>query len=469
MDLSRSDHRSLRTAQDGRPSPGTTRALERLTQAAIVVHLLVVTAGCNVGVDTDEAAGSPSADATGGEPGPQFVTSLVSSPAAPAPARTDAVAPPPVGSLEAISVASPSHRTDAPDPASSSATTADTGWILQLKTNTAVLRPNAAGCLVATSTTLTTGKQVTALAGDGRYYVIDESGGCLPAASVTVLSKPATLPAGRPAEIAYNTYRYTYGADGCPVQGAALGEQTTVEGIARSYDLNYHGYVVIDRALSLAPVRHVNADGWVYPWHSSVQLLKQVSGGYVIGGAVLIGPNTLLTARHMKVDASWCYSREPNTGTAWYGGQAVCNNIVGPAEESPDGVDAALVTLIRPEVEPFAVLRATSLAPGEAFFSSKWSNLHQNAMADSAVEEVDNDNAFCQRWPASTSYLSEDPILQGGDSGGPAWVGNALVGLVHGEKCYKGIEKIVWQQSGEPAAHVLVHVPGIMGFVTSGL
>lgn len=113
---------------------------------------------------------------------------------------------------------------------------------------------------------------------------------------------------------------------------------------------------------------------------------------------------------------------------------AVRNSIAGPAQEDPDGVDAALVTLIQLEEAPYAQLRTTALSPGEAFYAAKWSYLHQNALADSSVLEVDNDNAFCQRWPKASSFISKDPILQGGGSGRPSWVGDTLVGLVHGEK-----------------------------------
>lgn len=31
------------------------------------------------------------------------------------------------------------------------------------------------------------------------------------------------------------------------------------------------------------------------------------------------------------------------------------------------------------------------------------------------------------------------------------------------------MEKIVWQQSGEPAAQVLVHVPSLVDFIEAGL
>lgn len=343
-------------------------------------------------------------------------------------------------------------------------------WTVKVTTQTARLEPDDTGCLKATATVFSAGQTLEVLASDGIFYLLDEDGGIVRASDVTEQTRPDPLrTAGRIGEVAITTTRSHYDAAGCPQAGDELLEHTPIEALARSYDSSYRGYVVISTDLSLAPVRHINAEGWVYPWHSSFQLIKPVEGGFVIGGAVLISPDTLLTARHMRVDETWCYSTKPNTGESWYGGQAVCGNIVGPAEEHPDDVDAALVTLRVPEVGPVAKIRERKLAAGENFYTSKWSWLHQNAMADSTVKEVDNDNAFCLRWPASSSYISTDYILGGGDSGGPAWVGDELIGLVHGEKCYMGREKIIWMRSGEPPAHVLVNVLGIYDFVELGL
>jgi hypothetical protein len=266
--------------------------------------------------------------------------------------------------------------------------------------------------------------------------------------------------------VAFSTTQLVFSAEGCPVEQEVLAEHTPIQGVARYYDSAYHGWTVIDSHLSFADVRHINASDWVYPWHSSVQLVKPLDDGYfVIGGGVLIGPNAILTAAHLGVDETWCYSLEPSSGEAWAAGEFSCHNIAGAAEIHPDGVDAAIVQLISPEDGPFAQVMDSPVASSEAVLSSSWSQLHQNALNDSSVDRLGNENAFCRRWPRGSSFLLETPIFQGGDSGGPLWEGDRLVGLVHGEMCHMGLEKLRWWMEGQPAVHVAVHVPALMPFI----
>ena len=173
------------------------------------------------------------------------------------------------------------------------------------------------------------------------------------------------------------------------------------------------------------------------------------------------GPYTLLTAKHMGVDEKTCYGRELVTGPAWYGGRFVCDNIAGPEIPAPLGVDAAIVQLVRPEGGPYARLRGLPVQPGEAFFTSRWSRLSRNVFADGKVISVGNMNALCEDWPANTAFNSE-PIVSGGDSGGPAWVGDELVGLAHGGQCRGGFDP-------PDERHVFVHVPGILSFLVPEL
>jgi hypothetical protein len=53
-------------------------------------------------------------------------------------------------------------------------------------------------------------------------------------------------------------------------------------------------------------------------------------------------------------------------------------------------------------------------------------------------------------------------ILAGGDSGGPAWIGDDLVGIAHGGECYGGLQ-------ADPHHHIFVHVPAILSFLIPSL
>lgn len=330
------------------------------------------------------------------------------------------------------------------------------GWQVQVAEATPVLAPGPDGCLAASPDTLEAGTNLEVLASDGRFTLIDGTGRCVAAADLQTLHRPAQLSTGRTGIIQNGTSRYTYDETGCPAPAEALEEGTEVLALARSHDESYRGFVVVDRDLGLAPVRMVDAEGWTYPWHASVQLVKEVEAGFVIGGGVVVGPNAILTAAHLGVDETWCYSREANSGVAWEDGLFECANIAGPAETHPDGVDVAIVHLLFAEPPPHATVRMPPLSTGDTFYSTRWSTLHRNAFADSTVAEVGNDNAACDPWPADSSFLSSDLIVGGGDSGGPAFVGDELVGLVHGEVC-----RYPW----EPEAHVFVHLPGVRAFL----
>lgn len=331
------------------------------------------------------------------------------------------------------------------------------GWRVRARIEAEILAPrDADGCLEPSGEALTVGEERLAIAADGRYVLIDEVGRVVRAGDVEEIDRPATFEPGRAATIELDAARSRYDADGCPAETEeALPRGTGVEALARSHDRSYRGSVVIDRALSLAPVRAVDADGWVYPWHASVQLVKQVPEGFVMGGGVLLGPRTILTAAHMAVDSTYCYSRRPASGEAWDRMEFVCDNVES-ATIHPAMIDVAVVHLRRDEDEPYARMREVPLEIGEPFYTSRCSTGLRHALADSIVDWVGSRNARCERWPAFSTFSSEEPIVGPGDSGGPAWVGDELVGIVHGDRCRSTIE---------PADHVWIHVPGIVDFV----
>lgn len=324
----------------------------------------------------------------------------------------------------------------------------------------AILRPSGPeGCLLETGERLAPGQEQPLLAAGAFHLLIGEDGSVVRRGEASELERPEVPEPARSAVVERETLRSVYDDGGCPTPdgGAALPEGEAIVALARSHDDSYRGFVVIDRDLGLAPVRVVGSEGWIYPWHASLQLVREVEGGFVIGGGALIGPRTIVTAAHLGVEPGWCYSREPSTGAASAAGRLVCDNVATGALAHPDGVDVALVTLLRDEPPPYAHLRATPLAVGDAIYTSRWSELHRNAFADATVSEVGASNAFCAPWPAGSSFSTAELVIGGGDSGGPAWIGDELVGVVHGEACRGSVL--------EPVRHLWAHLPGVRDFV----
>ena len=317
-----------------------------------------------------------------------------------------------------------------------------------------VLALDAQGCLSPSGEVLPEAQRLAPLASDGRFLVIDETLSAIRVEDVQELHR-AEVPLVRTATVQVDTTRYQLGEDGCPVEVEPLAEHSAVQALARAHDANYRGLVVIDDTLSLAPVRAVQAEGWRDPWHASVQLVKEVPEGFLIGGGIMVSPQAILTAAHLGVDSSFCYSRAPNAGVAWSEERFICDNIAS-VQPHPAGVDVAIIHLAQPELPPFAAVRRTPLAEGEAFYAANLSSLHTHVFSDSTVLEVGDRNAWCDDWPSGASFLAVDLIVGGGDSGGPAFVGDEVVGLVHGEVC-----RLPIQQN----RHAFVHLPGVLDFL----
>jgi hypothetical protein len=321
-------------------------------------------------------------------------------------------------------------------PETTAPTTPTGGWFARVVVPTARLVFDRDGCLVREGALLPEGAWLDVLGADGRFVLVDGDGGVVRADDVELVGTVDDAPPAEAATIALPSDRYALDDLGCAVVDGSWAEGDVGVALARSWDGNYHGLAFVGRDLALAGARVAEAASWDAPWHSSIQLTVPIPDvGYVLGGGVVVGPRTVLTAAHLGVDVGWCYALEANTGAAASAGTLVCDNVAGPAIVAPDGVDAAIVHLVDPIPLPAATLRTTPLAAGEAVFSSRWSLLHRNQFGDSTIDRVTNENAYCEDWPAGSTFITAEPIVAPGDSGGPAWVGDELVGLVHGERC----------------------------------
>ena len=357
----------------------------------------------------------------------------------------------------------------APPPAADmAAATPDLGprpWRWRATRNTQLHVPGPDSCLRTTPTIYSPGQALEVLSANTHWALVRDptrEAGLIRLGDFEELSRPAdpsTLPEAPAGRMAAKATRHTWGADGCPapIEEDALEALSPILGLAKFHDPQYRGWAVIDRQLGLAPTRRVEVPGWHFPWEAAVQIIKPLEGGFVTGGGVLIDPHHLLTVAHLGVDETYCYLREPLTGVAWDQDLAVCGNVASVTPH-PRGVDVAIVELTEPEPAPFATLPAASPVTGQAFYTTDYSSLMRNSFHDGTVRAVGNDNAYCQDWPASTTFWAEELLISAGDSGGPTFSGDELIGLVHGERCRRPIE---------PQRHVFINVAGLLDWIAA--
>ncbi len=333
-----------------------------------------------------------------------------------------------------------------------------TDWYVRAIRDTVLRAPDADGCLAPTDHIVQEGTELDVFATDGSWFLVDEDLRALVADDVEVVSEPEEPPhVERQGVVRVDTHRHTWGADGCPEPGEALALHDEVGAIGRAFNSNYNGWVAIDRSFGLAPLRVIDVPGWVYPWHTSVQFVKEIPDqGFVVSAGVLIDPSTILAAAHTGVDETWCFSMEPLAGPAWEEGLFDCASIAGPAEDHPDGVDIAKVSLTIELPGPFADLRTDPLLPGDYIYVSDMSSLNTHQLWDTNVDRITSDNAWCEEWPEDSTFIPIDTLADGGDSGGGVWRGDQLVGIVHGERCAH-----LW----EPLEHVFIHVPVLLDWI----
>src|SRR6185295_9810085 len=96
--------------------------------------------------------------------------------------------------------------------------------------------------------------------------------------------------------------------------------------------------------------------------------------GFVVGAGVVIGPRAILTAAHLGVDGTTCFSREARTSEAWDAMKFDCT-AVDQVIPMPNRIDAVVVTLKHDTPPPYAKLRQTEITVGETFYTSHWSTL----------------------------------------------------------------------------------------------
>jgi len=192
------------------------------------------------------------------------------------------------------------------------------------------------------------------------------------------------------------------------------------------------------------------------PREATVRLVRELDeGGFVVGGGVFVGETSILTAAHLGVDERFCWSRAPDAGSAWEAGDFVCDDIVEVSEPAGFGIDLALVRVATPltGMEPPPVAQEP-VAPGDVFSVSRTGELGGRVVAQGTVHAASFNNAWCDPWPNDSSFVAVEDLVGPGDSGGPAWIDGAVVGLVHGEAC------VDWND--EQGRHTFVHLPGIL-------
>lgn len=312
----------------------------------------------------------------------------------------------------------------------------------------------ATGCLAPTDERLGAGTTVEVLATDANWYLLADGFRLIRTANVVGEHRPDTL-RPRPEGIVQKAGPVLiFGPDGCPTETEDLWEEgTVVTRYAKVHDAQLRGVAIVDEALRMAPVRHV--DGWDLPFEAGVQLIKEVPEGFLVGGGVLIDATTLLTAGHLGVDEEFCWSRGPDAGAAWAADEFVCGTIDSVVDH--DRVDLSVVRLSEPADGPFATIRPIFLEPGDPYWVQRFGTQHAREFADSTVFSVGLNNAWCEAWPFPSSFQSVDPTVGPGDSGGPAYSGGELVGLVHGEACFP--------VGDEQGLHTFVHLPALLDFI----
>lgn len=353
----------------------------------------------------------------------------------------------------------------------------DDEWVVRIERVTPLHRPGPDGCLRATSELFAEGMTLDVIAANAYWILVDienetsdhdrdarHTRGLLARADIEEVARPYALeelPVDTFGRVTDAVALHTWSEGGCPERlGLDLEALTEIEVLAKFHDASYKGWVVTDRALTLAPVRKIEADGMPFPWEAAVQLVKAIpSGGFVTGGGVLIGPKHILTAASLGVDETFCYSRAPKTELSLETLALSCNRIE-KVTPHPRGVDLAILELATPEPGPHATLADTSPAPDTTFYTTDFSTLKRGALRDGTIARVGSDNANCEEWPARSTFASKEMLVSPGDAGGPAFQKDTLIGIVHGLACKR--------DGGEPS-HLFINIAEMRDFIDAVL
>jgi hypothetical protein len=282
--------------------------------------------------------------------------------------------------------------------------------------------------------------------------------------------------------------------------------ETVATGVARSpgvrslpiYGMGYYasggswfGMASIAAQMRWVDVRYLDVPAWSPPFDARDDIMMQAvflgaptgawtpggcgaTAGFTGGAGVKLNAYTIMTAKHLSLAkmgtpgaADSCVMLEPSIRASCLLQAQRCNDIVDIIPH-PD-VDLALVKVSTPLPGPYATLRAAYAAAGEGLWFGRYTGLNRFDFSDSGTVLTlsGEHNTSCllagnHPWPASTSIEAQPGISASGDSGGPVFIGDEVVGVVHGEKCLDP-----WE-TGDPRS-IFVHTPALRSWILSHL
>lgn len=149
------------------------------------------------------------------------------------------------------------------------------------------------------------------------------------------------------------------------------------------------------------------------PESAIVVLTRHVSEGWIIGGGVFIKPNVILSAKHLDIGNTWCY-----TTSAFVEQRLQCGKIIRVVADSNS--DLALVQVAANQSEdyyaPLGVL-------------NPFKSVIVSSVIDFKLE-------FREIWVKTAGpkiFIGPTGVSRAGDSGSPVFQDEKVVGIVHGD------------------------------------
>jgi hypothetical protein len=159
---------------------------------------------------------------------------------------------------------------------------------------------------------------------------------------------------------------------------------------------------------------------------ATVCLAKPIDKGWVMGGGIFIAPHTLLTAKHLAVDPDFIYAAGPEYGNSFSRHQY--QHDISRVYPHPE-VDLALIQVNSDH--PF--LEPASLNDQLPVTISQVSSLSYHQSLEK-VTRVGSWNQSGKAWPAGSSFACRIGTIGPGDSGGPVFQKDKVVGISHGDR-----------------------------------
>jgi hypothetical protein len=173
------------------------------------------------------------------------------------------------------------------------------------------------------------------------------------------------------------------------------------------------------------------------PRPSTVLLAKSINSArdeWQIGGAVLIAPRVLLTAKHNGVDGGFSYAFGPSF-TEKYKAKAQTEGNIGKVIDHPD-LDLSIIHLSHDaEGEPAQILtRPVGQSEGPLALAAVHS-LQRKEVYAGVVDSLQEYDQYRNRHGAGTMLVANNPASAPGDSGGPLFLEDqdGLVGICSGQ------------------------------------